>query len=149
MIVHTTIATLPIADFDVIQKSGDKSPLAKIWLPKWVLGWIWKRIMDQYIKEIGIGAEYAQYLKAMRSYVKMLGKSFDRRSYLINAMHYKQVAGGIAERMDKQAGTDIYKLCAELSKHQGYRIDPKNTPVREFYALLKATEERIKSQKNG
>lgn len=96
----------------------------------------WTIIMDEYIREIGLSEGYKEYLQHLRQYATALKGSYDTPALNNIADYHLRTAIEVAKR--RGGSSDLYLLAAQLSKIQGYNIDPNKVPVKQFYAILNA-----------
>lgn len=95
----------------------------------------WSMIYDDYIKTIGLSAEHKEYLNDIKSLALM------QCEYVIepNPGTKTNIEEKILDLKSKTSKTEVdYSvIIARLSRRNGFRIDPKEVTVREFYSYLK------------
>lgn len=96
------------------------------------------KLFNEYIQKIGLSKQYLNYIKKIKHNQKIKleyinGNSQKGTFAEISDVELRQFFGH--EQKD-----NIRIVSAQLSKVQGYRIDPAKTSVLEFYSTLKAIE---------
>lgn len=128
-----SIDNLTCAVFDKINLTGDTSLLGCKDHVK-----VWEKINDEFIDTFGISTEYKQYLSYMSQYVKLLNEAVNGkdRSKINLANKYKIEA----EKCLKNEVSTIDKY-AIVSKYMGFRVNPNEYTVKEFYSIIKMMQQ--------
>jgi hypothetical protein len=130
-------------DHRYILKMDSYEPLPDI--PESVLN-MKEKYMDLYYQFLDkFGVSHSQdYI--LREYSQMIYHTLkseiegDRKSITFANIHRINIERAMAEKK-KQKQTDIYDLAHIVGRFQGYRIDPKELNVVEFYKLVQQYEE--------
>jgi len=97
---------------------------------------VWMNIYDEFINRIGLSKEYEEYLNHTKTIAKM------ECDWVVNPSPIKkmQIKLEILKRNEKntQKTIEYNTIIAQVSKAQGFRIDPKIVTTLEFYSYLKA-----------
>lgn len=121
-------------------QDGDRECLRPSWW-KFAPKRFWKnkeaaeyyRLMDAYIREIGLPPRFKGYLDSIKEYAYWLTMVYaGETDCKVNA----QVALLEAEALMQDAGGHIMSTFVDISKRMGYRVDPKSVTIREFYIMI-------------
>lgn len=133
---YNSIDNCPIGVFQSILKKGDLNNLiikGKPSIKK--LNEAWENIYDEYLKLYGIPQGFQDYcnkkIQAGEMYAESLieGQSWKRAIYeMLNEEAESAISNQRAEEFEK--------VLAYTSKKVGFRINPKEMTVREFYGYL-------------
>lgn len=97
---------------------------------------IWTKIYDEFIARIGLSQEYMEYVERTKRIATM------QCDYVLNPSPADKIAITRELRelkeVQNEKQTEYSHVIAQVSKAQGYRIDPKVVTVLEFYSYLKA-----------
>lgn len=94
-------------------------------------------LQDQYIKKYGHSKNYERLLEVMKK------KALLELQFVQKRERFKLTEINIQEQRIKDmidtngSGISIEESLVPLSKYMGYRIDPRNTMVTEYYNILK------------
>lgn len=106
----------------------------RIYEPR-VAEYVWSKLYDQFIKQIGLTKDYLEYLDNVKQ-LAVLQMEWSIDPSPINKTNVRLKQQEIAEKHE-QKPADYAEIIAQLSKAQGYRIDPKMVSVVEFYSIIK------------
>lgn len=130
---YNSIHNCPIAVFNRVMNTGDTSLLGKGTAK--ALASAWEKIIDEYIKEIGLPDSYVAYLSHMRRYAKFVHDAFLKgQKHLLNFAEIERAKA--MQNVGAESGTFMEGI-AKVSKAVGFRIDPNQVTVSEYYAYIK------------
>lgn len=95
----------------------------------------WKNIMKEFIDVFGIPVNYKQYLRKQIQAIKLYDKSIKtgNRS-LVTLAQLREKEGELEiKSIDSEP---FLKNLARISKYMGFKINPKETTVAEFYGYI-------------
>jgi len=143
---YTSINDMPIFNFDMICKSGDTSYLFKDGKKQDNVDDVelWSNIYNEFLDFFGLSKEFKKYLKL---------KAKATRLYMDAMCSGKKHLITFAKLYDSQAdksisdieGGDLAITSAGLSKFFGFRINPMEVTVKEYYAYIN----QAKNENNG
>lgn len=137
---YNSIQNLPIALYEQIQESSNINLLIidnnKVDVD--VLVRAWEIISNEIIKHFGISNNYKAYIshlqEALNNYA-MYVKTNDK-------MHITmaQINVVLAQKQNVKQDGNLFDNCAKLSKHYGFRINPQEITVMEYYSYINNME---------
>ncbi len=95
---------------------------------------IYDMIYDEFIERIGLNKEYLDFLN-MTKRIAFLKLECAIESSSINLTHL-EIELKKLEKKGELKQTEYNKIIAKISKSQGYRINPKEVTVLEFYSYI-------------
>jgi|TARA_R110000744_G_scaffold97622_1_gene188613 hypothetical protein len=96
----------------------------------------WVKLYDEYLGHFGLNDRYEKYLEAQRK------KALLQAEYIITKNNFKKTEIAIQEAKLKNLelyfgdGQDIEVILMYLGKFLGYKIQAKQTSVKEYFTLL-------------
>lgn len=95
----------------------------------------WEKIFDSYITIIGLGKEFERIMELRMEIANL------ECDYAIEGIEYvrneiNMLKAELEELLGRPVSGDSDTCLIHLSKWMGYRIDPKETTVKEFYKML-------------
>lgn len=93
---------------------------------------VWEKIYDEFIQRIGLSKEYTDYIERIKR-VALLECEWVIEPSPINKAQL-MIERMQLEDTQKQKNVEYSKIIAQVSKSQGYRINPKEVTVLEFYS---------------
>ena len=96
----------------------------------------WANLYNQYLKQFGLNKRYDKYLKLVKK------KALLQAEYVIKKDRFKLTEIKIIDIKIKDLelyfgdGEKIEVILTWLSKFLGYKVDPKNTTIVEYFILL-------------
>ena len=99
----------------------------------------WRRLLNQFYKEVGISERYREYLKKIKRITILTCEA------ALNKDSAKQTwatikEGEIKEFTDKTEALDFYLTLAEVSKYYG-PINPHKVSVSQYHGIVKSMQE--------
>lgn len=143
---------LPIFYWNKIQETGNLSYLLKDGskadrpLPGrvrgFVLGLRWRKLMDEYVARFGFSENFLEICRKEKEILLYKAKRIANNDRTVNA--FIKVAEKDLEELKKDGtGGNFWELKAYLEKN-GFRINPFETSVSEFYTSLKMLSKQFK-----
>ena len=128
-----------ILEFLEIQEKG-ADVLCNRWLPKRIALYFaqkeYYKLMDAYLNEIGLPQNYLSYLHWQQEYASCMYEVMNGQIDMkVNALFALNMAEKALPQSDNN--THIEETAIVLSKHLGFKIDLKNTTIRQFYSMIK------------
>ena len=95
----------------------------------------WLNLQQEYIDEFGLDEEYRHQLKTIKQ-LTILNSDYviTRDRFLLNLIKIKE---GELQQNDKKKAMKFYEIKDYVEKYKGFKIDPKQTTVLEWYYALK------------
>lgn len=96
----------------------------------------WVKLYDQYLEHFGLNERYEKYLEAQRK------KALLQADYVITKNNFKKTQIAIQDAKLKNLelyfgdGQEIEVILIWLGKFIGYKINTKETSVKEYFTLL-------------
>lgn len=96
----------------------------------------WKRLYNEYLKEFGLDRRYKRYLDAKKK------RAILQSEYIITKEKFKITEIEIQDQQIKDLefyfgeGQKIEVILTWLGMFLGYKIDQKNTTVKEYFVIL-------------
>lgn len=126
-----SIHTLSIEKWHLIHEKNEFKHLYRF-IP-YGLDKVWAKIMDEYIKEIGLPDDYKEYINNLsRIAIKQMDCITNRTP--VNLAELAILQSELDERKEKEK-IKFGQLLAYASRKQGYQVK-KNISVYEFYSIL-------------
>jgi hypothetical protein len=102
----------------------------------------WEKIYNTYITEFGLGKEFHR-IDELRTQIAELQLDF-----IINNVQYirneiELLKGELEDLLGRPSEGDSDTVLIHLSKWMGYKIEPKETTVREFFKMIREYEKEI------
>jgi hypothetical protein len=109
-------------------------------------------IKESYYKEFGISNEYIRILELYKDIAEAkLDWIIENNDFILNRIRHLEAE--LKDILERPVEGDVETTLIHLSKWIGYRIDKKETTVREFYKMVKLytaeAEARKKIDKDG
>lgn len=101
---------------------------------------IYKRINDQFLKQIGLSNDYKEYLENLKQYSELMCNYILDPSPINKAIVNEKKAE--IEDYKTKESESIYKVIAQLSRAQGHPIDPHKVSVIEFYSMIQTINKK-------
>lgn len=121
--------------FDKVMKSGDVSLLCFKSEDENLSAW--NNIMNEYTEEFGVPGSYKRYLKHKIKAQSYFLKSYETgRRDLITLGEIEERKAAMEMNNQSVAKESISIIAARVSKRIGFRINPAEVTVREFYAFI-------------
>jgi len=147
---HYSISTLPIGDWIEIKKDNNLSRLVISGNPSESdLSKCWRSIKSEFVKEIGLGKDFENYIKNTRKIYKLRNKlAITGKRSIINLIKIEQKKIDDYLNLEKQE-IDEFKNIAILnfSPNNGLNINPKECTVKMYFHYYEL-EKTINSQTN-
>jgi len=107
----------------------------------------WLLVYDDYLSTFGIGKEYQSILD-LKKEIALLQCEFviSGDNFLRNEI--RRLENELKELTEKKAEVDTDEILIHLGKWQGFRVDQKNTTVKEFFKLIEVFK-KANTPKNG
>lgn len=142
--VYDSIHSLPIMIFNNVIKNNDPTLLViEGEFKPMELIVVWEKIYSEFIDEFGLSETYLHYIRIKKKWANEMYRVW------VKGEKYRQAFAEIhLEESSKlqQSNEDTFtKDIALLSKHMGFRINPHEITVFEYYSYIKS----IESNKNG
>lgn len=108
----------------------------------------WIKIYDQYLVEFGLSKMHKKLLLALKE------KAIHECDYIITGDKFKLTLIEMSESKLRQmieinkVGVTTEQTMIHVSKWVGYRINPREITVKEYFYLLKEFERSIKQENN-
>lgn len=108
----------------------------------------WIKIYDEYLREFGLSKLHKKLLEAIKE------KALHECDYVITGDKFKLTLIEMSESKLKQmieinkVGITTEQTMIHVSKWVGYRINPREITVKEYFYLLKEFERAIKTENN-
>jgi len=136
---YKTIEELPIYNFNKIIKEGNLSFLLKSGVITDEADFIWENIIDEFTKYVGFSKSYEDYMRFKKEEALLICQAYlEDKKYLLN---FARVAAIQAEESLGKNEEDFEKSVALVSKYMGFRVNTKETTVKEFYSYVKIIED--------
>ena len=140
-LVYNELKDLPVLNWFECNKTGDFKHLLKVYDNdfKGDLEPLFEKLHQDYLDLFGAGDEREKVMQLIKQLIKHKADYLLGKKYVIN--YIKSIEYQLSQLNNQQQPTKtIFYLCAELSKAQGYRIDPKTTNVIEFHEIINLIE---------
>lgn len=133
---HKSIDTCPIGVFQSILKGADLSKLTTKGKPKAKqLAKAWETIYDEYLRLYGIPKGFQDYCNKKIQAGEMFILSLQDGQRWKRAI-YEMINEEAESAIESQHTEEFEKVLAYTSKKIGFRLNPKEITVREFYGYL-------------
>lgn len=103
-------------------------------IEKLIASKIYDEIYDEFIRRIGLNKEYLDWW-SMTKRIALLKCECAMEPSSINLAHLDIELKKLEKKKDEKQ-VEYTKIIAQISKSQGYRIDPKKVSVLEFYSYI-------------
>lgn len=138
---YNSIKDLPIINFnEVITKNNLKYLIIEGKHTDAELTLIWSNIYNEFINEFGLPENYKSYLRLKIKWSKEVKRVW------IDGEIYRQAFADIYEEQANNLLTGIEsnlgKTIAQVSESMGFRVNPKETTVYEFYNYINHLNEK-------
>ena len=145
-LTYNTLEDLPVLNWFKCNKTQDYKHLLKVYDAEYEedLTELYETLHQEYLDLFGAGDEREKVMSLIKRLIVHKADYLLGKKYVIN--YIKSIEYQLSQ-LDKTQppAKSIHYLCAELSKAQGYRIDPKDTSVVEFHEIINL----IQSINNG
>ena len=129
---YDSIDNMPVAIFSKIMRTGDLSIIGEG--SKAALEKAWIAIFDQYLEAFGLG-DYEQYLKLQQEAVRYYEKAYCQgQMHMVTIAELKEREAELMLSVNDSLSLD--KAAAVVSKFMGFRVNPNEISVKEFYTYL-------------
>tara|TARA_R110002124_G_scaffold283449_2_gene459501 strand:- start:23030 stop:23485 length:456 start_codon:yes stop_codon:yes gene_type:complete len=141
--IYKSIKQLPIGNFDILCKTKDYRYLLHNEFEELSededYEQIWSSIYDEFLERYGLGEDYKEWCKLMRKASQAIGDVYlnGKKWRITHANIYRQMADDLIKNVEVG---DLNVTCATLSKFNGFRINPMEISVVEFYSYLEVTK---------
>ena len=139
--LYKSIDELPIWNFEKINKTSDLGYLYSEYQEKPKidnLDDVWEAIYNEFIKEFGLSQYFLDWLN-----LRLQALELYREAY-VEGEKYKRVLAKVkeaeADELMSSNSTQDNNVYAIVSKSMGFRVDPKQVSVKEFYQYLKLAQ---------
>ena len=123
---------MPVAIFSKIMRTGNVSMIGKGSAAELEKAWI--EIFDEYLEAFGLG-EYEQYLKLQQEATRLYFKAYCQgQMHLVTIAELKQREAELV--ISSNDSLSLEKAAAVVSKFMGFRVNPAEVSVKEFYTYL-------------
>lgn len=148
--LYTSIDELPVYNWVEIHATGDINLLVKQRrvLPATNIVAQWQALYNEFYTRFGKTKEFLEYLKKQQKLTLMLidnALEFDSA----RDIHIKVLENDLQKFTDKGQAFDFYENVAVVGKFAGYRINPKEVTVSEYYGMIKTMEKQAKEKEHG
>ncbi len=133
--IYTSIEDLPIWNWNKIIEKQDLTFLYRIegdYTDRLIP--IWENIQQQHLDEFGYSDEMKSRERLMLKIIRLNCKFIETRNRVI--LNFIKVAQKKLELKDLAGNIKFGKLLMVVTKHMGFRIDPKKFTVYEWYHTL-------------
>ncbi len=136
---YSSITDLPIYNFDVMCKTGDVSYLLKTGTDEFPDTVdeiaLWSDIYNEFIDCFGLSDSFKKYMKLRQKATKLYKEA------LVDGKRHKITFAKLADLQAidaiKESDTgDLSRTSATLSKYYGFRINPMEITVKEYYSYI-------------
>jgi len=132
---YKSIDELSIFNFNKVIETNDLKYIVKEGVTDNKASIVWDIIMDEYIDYVGLSKSYLDYMRYEKKAALLTCQAYlENKLYLLNFV-------AIAKQQAQDAlGThkeDFMESVGIVSKYQGYRVNPKEYTVKEFYSIIK------------
>lgn len=135
--IYKSIDDMPIYNWHKIQKDAD---LTYIFIDKKgeineIIYQRWEVLQDEYIERFGLEDGFKHHLRMMKKATQLNCDYIATK----NALLLNEIAIIEAElnSIEEVKSMDFYEVKDYLEKHKGFRLDPKQVTVTEYYYSLK------------
>ena len=134
---YDNIKQLPVAVFSEVSKTGDLQQLViSGGVSKKQLVKAWQDITGQFIKEFGLNESYKKYLSLMTQVILL------NHDIYVKGQKWKKIKAKVKSNqanslISLQGAVRFSEQIAEISKKMGFRVDPYEVSVFEFYGYIK------------
>lgn len=145
-LIFESLEDLPVLNWFKCNKEGDFKHLLKVYDKDFKpdLEPHFNKLHQEYLDLFGAGDEREKVMSLIKKLIKHKADYLLGKKYVIN--YIKVIEYQLSQMNEAQPqAKSIHYLCAELSKAQGYRIDPKETSVIEFHEIIKLIENGTKT----
>tara|TARA_R110000803_G_scaffold98237_2_gene166392 strand:+ start:128 stop:565 length:438 start_codon:yes stop_codon:yes gene_type:complete len=136
---YNSITELPIYNFDVMCKTGDVSYLLKDGKDSFPEDIdeiaLWSDLYNEFLETFGLSDKFKKYLKLRAKATKLYKEA------LVDGHTHKITFAKLADMeaidaIQEVDGGDLSKTSASLSKFYGFRINPMEISVKEYYSYV-------------
>lgn len=108
----------------------------------------WKIIYDTYLEEFGFTSTYVRIMELQHEIAELQCDFIiqDRR-FILNKI--KMLEGELSELVERPNESDMDQAITYISKWLGFRINPKETTVREFFKYVRDYEKEVEAMKKN
>jgi len=136
---YTSITEIPIYNFDVLCKTGDFNYLLKDGNSKLPEDLdevaLWSNIYNEFLDTFGLSKDFHKYLKLRAKATRLYKEALvDGKKHLVTFAKLADLQALDAIKTVEVG--DLSTTSAALSKHLGFRINPMEIPVKEYYAYI-------------
>ena len=134
---YQTIDEMPIGNWNDIFKSGDLKHIFKSGEGRVSkkIGEVWVNIQNQYIEEFGLDDNFKKQLKLLKEKSKLNYEFILTKDRFINTL--MAIVDADLESLKQSKGMNFYEVKDHAEKYKGYRLDPKEITVIEWFTTLK------------
>ena len=130
---YKSINDLPIYNYQRILEGGEFTEWGVDSLEDWLL------IEEEFFNQIGFGEAYFNSLRSRVKIVQLKAKYYATGNSFLKTLiraEESKLKGNKDEEGESKGGS-FTDLVAGVSKKMGFRVDPKEVSVAEFYSFLK------------
>ena len=102
----------------------------------------WEKIYDTFIAEFGLGVDFER-IDELREQIAKLQCNFVIQNVQYIRNEIAMLKAELEELLSRPVDGDMDTCIIHLSKWMGYKIDEKETTVRQFYKMLREYEKEI------
>lgn len=141
---YTSITDLPIYNFDVMCKTGDVSYLLKDGkdeFPEYLDEIeLWSNIYNEFLDTFGLSDNFKKYLKLRAKATKLYKEALvDGKTHKITFAKLADLQA--IDAVKETSEGDLSRTSASLSKYYGFRINPMEVSVKEYYSYIYQAQE--------
>ena len=136
-LTYNILEELPIYNWFKCNETNDYKWLLRVYDKEYKedLQPLYDTLHQEYLDLFGAGTEREKLMSLLRKLIKHKADLLLGKRHVIN---YIKVIEHQLSQLDKgqTKAQSIQKICAIMSKYQGYKIDPKETNVVEFHEII-------------
>lgn len=146
-IYYDSIENLPMWNFNKIMQTGDlRYLIKKKRFFRVDLNPIWENILQEDMDFVGVNENVKQIIKRKKELALKICKYLENhKTILLNEINILENQIASLEKNNKESEQINFAIvCGHLSKYFGYKIDEKNTTLKEYRSCCKVIEEEQK-----
>ncbi len=144
---YDSIENLPMWNYNKIMQTGDlRHLIKKKRFFRVDLNPIWENILQEDMDFVGVNENVKQIIKRKKELALKICKYLENhKTILLNEINILENQIASLEKNNKESEQINFAIvCGHLSKYFGYKIDEKNTTLKEYRSCCKVIEEEQK-----